>query len=331
MLLLNKTNRHIVKVVFANKLLLLLVVAFSVIPIMLPDPYVIHVLILAFLFGTLAMSWDLAWGYAGIFTLGHAASFGVGAYISALASMKVGLSPWLTIFLGGFTAAAFGFIIGAPCLRLRGAPYIAIATLAFSEVARITCSNLVEITRGELGLWGIPSFPDIGPISFRGGNRIPYYYLVLILFLTSYLLLKSIVNSKLGYGFKAIASSESAAASIGINIAKVKILAFIISTFIAGLCGAFYAHYILILTPAIMSSVYMIDIITMTLLGGTGTLLGPILGSFIITLSLEYLRAYGLARFLLYGLALIIIVTFMPEGIIVKITRLLELLKRKMR
>jgi branched-chain amino acid transport system permease protein len=301
------------------------------IPILLPDPYIIHIFILALLFGTLAMSWDLAWGYAGIFTLGHAASFGVGAYVSALLSMRIGISPWITMFIGGASSAFFGLIIGAPCLRLRGAPYIAIATLGLSEVIRITCCNLVEITRGELGLWGIPPFPDLGPIAFRGGVRTPYYYLILTIFFISYIWLKCIVNSKLGLGFKAIAASEDAAMAIGVNISRVKLLAFAISNFIAGLCGAFYAHYILILTPAIMGVTYMTDIITMTLLGGVGTLVGPIIGSFLVTLSLEYLRVYGLARFLLYGLILIVVVIFMPEGVIIRGVKALGKLKRSIK
>lgn len=306
-----------------------IILTFLLLPLILPDPYVLHILILSFLFGIFAMSWDLAWGYSGIFTLGHAASFGLGAYTSALMSLRLSLSPWLTMIFGGIVASTFGLFIGAPCLRLRGAPYIAITTVMFSEIVRITFSNLVEITRGTLGLWGIPPFSDIGPISFRGGERAPYYYLVFLLFIAFYIILRAITNSKIGYALRATASSEDAAMSIGINIPKVKLLTFAVSSYIAGICGAFYAHYTSILTPDIMSVTYMIDIITMTLLGGMGTLVGPVVGSFIITISLELLRVYGLIRFLLFGGLLIFVIIFMPEGLYIKSLSIIRSLRSK--
>jgi branched-chain amino acid transport system permease protein len=162
-------------------------VLLAIVPVFVRDAYLLNILILSLIFAVLTASWNLICGYAGIFTFGHPAFFGIGGYVSALLAMKAGISPWLGLLIGGMVAAFLSFIIGLPCLRLRAAPYIAITTLAFSEIARITCMNLVDLTRGELGLWGIPHFPDIalpgiGVIGFGGGVRIPYYYMILIIF-----------------------------------------------------------------------------------------------------------------------------------------------------
>ena len=155
-----------------------MVIVLLILPVFIQDPYIMNIVILSLLFAVLACSWNLICGYTGIFTFGHQAFFGIGAYVSALLSMKVGLSPWLGLLAGGLGAAVIGLGIGLPCLRLRVAPYIAITTLAFSEIARIVCMNLVGLTRGELGLWGIPEFPDIPlgsgwVVTFSGGTAPP--------------------------------------------------------------------------------------------------------------------------------------------------------------
>jgi branched-chain amino acid transport system permease protein len=292
-----------------------------VLPLFIEDPYIMNIVILSLLFGVLACSWNLICGYTGIFTFGHQAFFGLGAYVSALLSMKMNLSPWLGLPVGGIAAALVGLLIGLPCLRLRAAPYIAITTLAFAEIARIVCMNLVGLTRGEMGLWGIPAFPDLTlpgglEISFSGGDRTGYYYVILIVFVISAALIGWLMRSYVGLAFRAIREEQDAAVSLGIDRTKYKLLAFIISSFLAGVAGSFYAHYILILTPSSVFSVgVMSEIIAVVLVGGLGTFWGPIIGAFSLTVLLEYLRAFGEYRFMIYGAMLVATIMFMPKGV----------------
>jgi branched-chain amino acid transport system permease protein len=292
-----------------------------VFPIFVQDAYILNVFIIAFIFAALAASWNLIVGYTGLFTFGHQAFFAIGAYVSSLLAMKAGISPWLGMLLGGIAASFLSFIIGLPCLRLRSAPYVAITTLAFSEIARITCMNLPSLTRGEAGLWGIPNFPDIpllgiGMISFGGGARIPYYYLILLVLIVIVLIMHYSLNSHIGLAFKSIRDSQDAAESLGINITHYKLLAFMLSAFFAGVVGSIYAHYILILTPTSVFNVgLMVEVLAFTIIGGLGTLIGPILSAVILTIALEYMRLLGDYRLMTYGLLLVIVVIFMPEGI----------------
>ncbi|MCX5908811.1 MAG: branched-chain amino acid ABC transporter permease [Deltaproteobacteria bacterium] len=296
-----------------------------VLPLFVEDPYIMNIVILSLLFGVLALSWNLICGYTGIFTFGHQAFFGLGAYVSALVSMKMNLSPWLGLPAGGIAAALVGLGIGLPCLRLRAAPYIAITTLAFAEIARIVCMNLVGLTRGEMGLWGIPSFPDITlpgglKIYFSGGDRMAYYYVILIIFIITTALIGWLMRSYIGLAFRAVREEQDAAISLGIDRTKYKLLAFILSSFLAGVAGSFYAHYILILTPSSVFSVgVMVEIIAMTLVGGLGTFWGPIIGAFSLTVLLEYLRTFGEYRFMIYGAILVATIMFMPKGVASKI------------
>jgi branched-chain amino acid transport system permease protein len=294
-------------------------------PLFLEDPYLMNIVILSLLFGVLACSWNLICGYTGIFTFGHQAFFGLGAYVSALLSMKLNLSPWLGLPVGGVAAALIGLFIGLPCLRLRAAPYIAITTLAFSEIARIVCMNLVGLTRGELGLWGIPAFPDLSlpgglEVSFSGGDRTGYYYVILIIFLVTIGLIGWLVRSYIGLAFRAIREEQDAAISLGVDTTRYKLLAFVVSSFLAGVAGSFYAHYVLILTPTSVFSVgLMTEIIAVTLVGGLGTFWGPVIGAFSLTVLLEYLREFGEYRFMIYGAMLVATIMFMPKGVSSKI------------
>jgi branched-chain amino acid transport system permease protein len=292
----------------------------AIIPIFIRDPYILNVLIISLIFSILTASWNLICGYTGIFTFGHQAFFGIGGYVSSLLAMKAGISPWFGLLIAGVVAGALSFLIGLPTLRLRAAPYIAIMTLAFSEIARITCMNLVDLTRGELGLWGIPNFPDIpmpllGVISFGGGVRIPYYYLILTIFIIMMLVIHFCVNSHIGLAFRSIRDSQDAAESLGIHVTYYKLMAFVISAFFAGIVGSFYAHYILILTPTSVFPVsHMIEILSISLIGGLGTFFGPVVSAFLLTVGLEYLRFLGEYRFITYGIMLVLVVLFMPQG-----------------
>ena len=290
-------------------------------PLVVGDPYFLHLMILSMLFATFASSWNLVTGYAGLKTFGHHAFFGIGAYGSALIALKLEISPWITMWLGALLASCVGVIVAVPVLRIRSIPHIAIVTLAFAEIVRIIISNLQEFTRGELGLWGIPPFegfnlPLFGKIVFNAAQRVPYYYLILALFGCSSILFYCLVRSKVGLAIVAIRDAQDAAESVGINLTLYKILIFWISAFWVGICGAFYAHYLVLLTPTAAVGIdLMILIVAMTLVGGLGTLLGPIVGAFALTLGVESLRAVGDYRLVIYGILIILVIMFLPRGL----------------
>lgn len=301
--------------------LIAVIVALLLLPLVVRNAYSLHILILSLLFAALASSWNLISGYAGIFTFGHQAFFGAGAYTSALLAIHFEISPWWTMPVGGVTAAILGLFIGVPVLRLLIAPIVAIVTLAFAEIVRITTSNWTDLTRGELGLWGIPvlspiAIPGLPLLEFSPATKAPYYYVAAGLFLAVAVSVRLIVRSRIGLALKAIRDSNEAAASLGVHLTYYKLLVFTISSFMAGVIGAFYAHYVLILTPsAIMTVETMILIIAITLVGGLGTLFGPLLGALLLVVGLEYLRFLGDYRLLIYGALLVLIMLFVPSGI----------------
>jgi branched-chain amino acid transport system permease protein len=290
-------------------------------PLVVRDSYVLHLMILCMMFAIFASSWNLVTGFAGLKTFGHHAFFGIGAYASALISMNWGLSPWITIWLAGLIASGFGLMIALPVLRIRSIPHVAIVTLGFAEIVRITLSNLKDITRGEMGLWGIPYFdslhlPFVGEVVFDAAHKVGPYYLIAGLFLACLAVITGLMRSKVGLALVAIRDAQDAAESLGINLTFYKMLAFAVSAFMVAVAGAFYAHYIVLLTPmAVVGLDLMILIIAMVLVGGTGTLLGPIIGTFVLTFGVESLRALGDYRMLIYGALIVGVVKFLPRGL----------------
>lgn len=299
----------------------LLLAAAGLLPLAISDAYVLHVLILSMIFAIFTSAWNLVAGFAGLKTFGHHAFFGIGAYVSALLGIKAGLSPWLTIWLAAAAAGLAGLAIGLPVLRIRSMPHVAIVTLGFAEIIRIVVANLPSITRGELGLWGIPSvtpfsLPGIGEVSFTPVDKVPFYYLVLALLVLTTLVVSALMRSRLGLSLIAMRDAEDAAESLGVNLTRAKLTVFGLSAVMVGLSGAAYAHYIQILTPsAVLGADLMILVIAMGLVGGLGTLSGPIVGSVLLTVLVELLRDVGNYRLLVYGLLIIAITMFMPRGI----------------
>lgn len=296
--------------------------AMILVPIASRDPYLLHVLILAMIFGIFASAWNLVTGFAGLKTFGHHAFFGIGAYSSALVSINFGLSPWLTIWLAGLVAVVFGLFIGLPILRIRSMPHVAIVTLGFAEIVRIIISNLQNITRGEMGLWGIPPFegftlPGFGEVAFTPAEKLPFYYLALALLVLSTAGVSFMMRSKTGLAMIAMRDAEDAAESLGVNLTRQKLTVFAVSSFMVGIAGAFYAHYIAILTPTAAVGVdLMILVIAMVLVGGLGTLSGPLIGALILTVAIELLRDLEDYRLLVYGAIIILIVMFLPKGLV---------------
>lgn len=289
--------------------LLLLVVAMAVIPLVVTQSYYLHVLILCMIYACITSAWNLIAGYAGVFNFGFQALFGSGAYISALLSIHCGLSPWMTIWIGALVAMGIGAIVAIPSLKLKQLPYICIATMCLGEIVRLVAANFTSVTRGEMGLTSIPKL-------FLDGNRISYYYVMLALFVAVICIVARIVNSPLGMSLSAMKGSQEASESLGVNVPGTKIKIYMIGAFLAGVVGGFYAHYICILTPtSVLSSTLMTSYVAMSLIGGIGTIVGPILGSFVVTIGLELLRGLEDYRMIIYALLIIITIIFLREGI----------------
>ena len=297
------------------------VVAWLLVPVFVKQTYVLHVLILSMMFATFSAGWNLVTGFAGLKTFGHHAFFGLAAYSSALLSKNFGISPWITIWLAAGIAALFGFIVAVPVLRIRSIPHVAIVTLAFAEILRLTIANLTEITRGEMGLFGIPTFegfylPIIGDVIFNAAKKIPYFYIIALIFFGTIFAINRLMRSKTGLAIIAMRDSQDAAESLGVNLTFNKLFVFTVSAFVVGLSGAFYAHFIMVLSPSsVVGMDIMILVIAMVLVGGLGTHIGPIIGAFILTIGAELLREVGDYRLLFYGTFIIIIMRFLPNGI----------------
>lgn len=288
----------------------------AAVPLITKEPYLLHIGILSMMYACFTSSWNLVSGFTGIFGLGFQALAGLSGYTSSLLGIHLGMSPWFSIFFGAFMAMSVGAIFSVPSLKLRLMPYIAISSMCLGEVVRIIISNWVSLTRGELGLWGMKDFTDIGPISFAGGNRISYWYLILFFLIIFIFVIDKIVKAPLGRALNTIRDSQAAAESLGVNVAQTKIKIYMISSFMMGLIGGYYAHYIQILTPmSALGTTMMITIVAQVLLGGIGTIAGPIIGAFILTTLTETLRILGDYRLIAYGILIIITVIFLRKGI----------------
>jgi branched-chain amino acid transport system permease protein len=290
--------------------------------------YVATIFILIFFYAFLGQAWNIVGGYAGQLSAGHAAFVGIGGYTSALLSLQLGITPWLGMFAGGGLAAALGAVIGYLGFRfgLRGF-YFVLLTVAFAEICRIAVSNL-ELTGGALGLY-ITFTGD--PRQFQFQDSRAYYYLALGLMLLATGIVRLLERRRFGVYLAAIREDESASEALGVNAFRYKMLAMILSSFLTGLGGTFYAFYLFSLQPNSLFGIPLsVEIILRPIVGGSGTVLGPILGSFILTPLGELSRVYfgqsgwhG-AHLIAYGALLIAVVLFIPEGAYPRLRRALS-------
>lgn len=282
------------------------------------NPFYLDILIMILLWGILSSSWTIAGGYAGMFSLGHGAFIGIGAYMSSMLFIHFKLSPWLGMLVGAIVAGIIASFLGFICGRIKG-HYFALATIAFGELMNISGVQLKELTRGSEGL-SIPFHP--GWANFMFQDKITYAYIGLFFMAGIYFLSINIERSKLGYYLVAMREDEDAAKSLGINTIMIKMVAIGMSGFFAAIGGTLYAQYILFIEPdTVLSFAFSVQVALITIIGGMGTPLGPIIGSFILTPLSMLLRAYlggGLVglHLVIYGTLLIIVVLFLPEGIV---------------
>jgi branched-chain amino acid transport system permease protein len=292
---------------------LVVLAAIAALPAVVVNDYWRGVVIVSMYFAMLAAGWNLLAGYTGQFSLAPATFGMLGAYTTGMLSYYLGTSPLLGIPAAIVVAGLVGLALGRIVLRLSG-PYLALTTLSFAEIARLVISNSIEITRGDLGL-NVPGLFD---------SRIAYYYLMVAVLLAVQVGLYLMLRTPAGLYLRAIRDDEIAAASRGVKIVLWKTNAFTISAAISGLAGALYAHFAHLVSPELGLLGQTGIIISMAVIGGLGTLVGPIVGAFLVYVASEYLRDFGGAQLIIFALLVIIFGRFFREGLWGLLYRALE-------
>ncbi len=280
-------------------------------PLISREPFVLRVLILASIFAIFAASWDLLSGFTGQINFGHALFFGVAAYTAAIINRDLGWAPWATIPLGTLAAVLAGLVIGIPCLRLRGT-YLAFATLAFPLILLGVVYAVPSLTGGELGIYGI------APLS---SSRVVSYFIAIPSMLVLGFVMWKITDSKIGLIFHAIREDEVTVRASGINTTRYKILAFCLSGLFAGIAGGLYAHFVKAAGPSTLELLLSFQVIIWAVFGGIATIYGPIAGVIILYPLTEFVlvRYLGVpteARLLIFGFIVLLVLLFMPRGLI---------------
>ena len=294
------------------KLRLWVLLAFMcLLPLCLPSQYAMHVANLSLIFAIMSLSLNLLTGCTGLFSVGHVAFYGIGAYTSALLTTKLGISVWIGFLAAGCIAAICSLILGLPSIRLRGL-FLAVSTLAFGEITYQVLLNWREVTNGSSGVIAIPP-PSIGGFAFDTYQR--FYYLILFTLILVVILSKNLIHSRAGRALLSIRESESASAAMGVNTSKYKIMVFMCSAFFAGVAGALYAHEVHYISPDSFKAAESTSVLAMMVVGGIGHLPGSIMGGVLLTVIPELLRSFGDIRLVLYGMAIVLIVVFSPRGI----------------
>ncbi len=313
-----------------NKLLLagLLLLAFGL-PLVVRSATYMHILVLLLFYAYLTTSWNIVGGFAGVLPLGHAAFVGIGAYTSTILSLQYGISPWIGMLAGGVLATIAGVIIGLPTLKMRGA-YFALATIAFAEGFRVMVENVDYIgplkVNGPRGLQ-IPPL-ETGLAGFMFATKEPYYYIILIMLLAVMLLTYLISRSKLGYYLIAGGEEPEAAMALGVNVARARLIAMAVSSFLTALAGTFYAQFSLYIHPKSIISLDMsFEIAFIALIGGRGSIIGPLLGALLLRPVSDFCRIYfgdslpGM-HLIIFGFVLIFVMYYQPRGLQEPLSRL---------
>lgn len=299
-------------------MLLALFAVLALLPVFVGDNRVImHLLVLALIWAMVVAAWDLMMGFAGIFTFGQVAFLVVGAYSSAILSMHHGLSPWLSMPIAAGITALVGVLIALPCLRLKGA-YVALATFALHMILDpLIKSDIGRAlgTGGSQGLIGIPPL-SIRDYSFTTIDRVPWFYVALVLAFCALLAIYRVIHSRWGLAFMAVRDSTPFARALGVDDFRYRILVFAISAFITGFAGAFYAHYVGVLSTRILGLELFLMLMVMLVIGGLGRFPGAVFGAF-ITIFLNYwLQPMEIWRPVVFGAIVVIMVIYMPRGIV---------------
>jgi len=309
-------RRRFIKNIFP----VLLTLTLALLPLVNDSSYVLSTLIFIGIYSIVTISLCLLMGYAGQISLGHAAFYGMGAYGSAILTVKFGLNPWLALLAAAAFTALVAWAIGIPTLKLKE-HYLALATLGFGVIVYIIFTQETEWTGGPSGLNGIP-YLSVGNLTFN--NDFNYYYLVWIVVLFTIYLATNIVNSRIGRALRAIHGSEIAAEAMGVNTAAYKVQIFVLSAVFASIAGSLYSHYITMINPSPFGFKMSIEFVLMAVVGGIASIWGPLVGVSVVIYLTQLLRDYiplivpsagGEVEIVAFGLILAAIMIFMPEGL----------------
>ncbi|WIL22070.1 branched-chain amino acid ABC transporter permease [Geothrix sp.] len=314
-----------------------------IIPRFVDSPYALHMMILLFMSVMMGQSWNILGGYAGQHSVGHAAYFGVGAYTTMMLMHTRQIAPWFGVWAGMALVIVVALAIGSICFRLRG-PYFVLASIAVAEILRLSAINLTTLTNGAEGILAteLPAFKIGGTIVTDFATKVPFYYIGLFLVALTIAVTYLVQHSKLGYFFQAIREDQDAAHSLGISISLYKNIALVISAVLTSLAGSFYGIYVgFVDPPTVLGLDVSVQIMLICIIGGMGTLWGPVLGSLVLVPLSEALRSnmitealvkVGLvnaesklgiflkdnlshAHVLLYGILVVVVILFMPDGL----------------
>ncbi len=303
---------------------LLIVLGIGVFPWLVGfNQYFISLLIFMGINSMITMGLSLLMGYAGQISLGHAAFFGMGAYCSGVLTTKYALHPAAAFFSGILLSSTIAFLVGKPTLRLKG-HYMAVATLGFGEILFIFFNELSDLTGGPSGLSGIPSLTFWGH-GVDGGD---YLYLVWGFVILLLLFSLNLINSRVGRALRAVHGSELAANTMGVDASRYKVQVFVLSAIYASMAGSLYAHFVTFISPGSFSLMFSILLLMMVVVGGAESIWGALLGTMILTLLPEYLRGLEDFEVLVYGAILMVVLVYMPRGILEGLQKILPGLGR---
>ncbi|TFG41429.1 MAG: branched-chain amino acid ABC transporter permease [Syntrophobacterales bacterium] len=298
-------------------------------PLVVTSPTYLHILILLYLYAYLTTSWNLVGGFAGVLPLGHATFVGIGAYTSTVLSLQYGISPWIGMLVGALLSSLVGVLIGLPTFKMRGA-YFALATIAFAEGIRVMVENIDYLGPFQLnGPRGLQIPPlKTGLASFMFATKEPYYYIILVMLAGVIVLTYAISRSKLGYYLVAGGEEPEAAQALGVNVARAKLIAMAMSSFLTAFAGTFWAQFTLYIHPkSVMSLDISFEIAFIALIGGRGSIAGPLLGALLLRPVGDFSRIYfgdklpGL-HLIIFGVVLILVMLYQPRGLQEPLTRI---------
>jgi branched-chain amino acid transport system permease protein len=305
--------------------------ALAALPAVVPNSFYLHVAIMILMWTLLGAAWNVLGGFAGQVSFGHAALFGIGAYVTMILYLKGGLPPWWGIPLGGLVAALVSLPIGLVCFRLRG-PYFSLATLAVAEIVKLVALNWESVTNGSVGflITDLPPLRILG-LAVNWESKLPFYGLAALLAMAGLAATAWLRTSRLGAYLVAIREDEDAAEAVGIDTVRAKVLTLALSAFLAGMGGGFYAFYFRYVDPdAVLNIALSMEMVFIAMVGGLGTVVGPLIGAIFLTTVGESVRErFQVGHLIFYGLFMMLAIRYMPEGIWGRARKLLSSLQAK--
>ena len=290
----------------------LIAAAAAALPFLLPGGYAVHLATVTGINTIVVLGLNLLMGYAGQVSLGQAAFVGIGAYASGVLTVKVGLSPWVAMAAGVGLTAVTGLIVGIPLLKLRG-HYLAMGTLGFGMIVNIVLIQWEQLTEGTIGIMSIPPLALAG---FKLKSELSMYYLVALSVILSMVLAANIIDSRVGRAMRAVHGSEVAAETSGVDTARYKLQVFVLSAAMAGYAGSLYAHHATYIHPGSFGFHQSIQLVVMAVIGGMASIWGAVLGASAVTLIAENLRSFQEFSTIIFGLVLMVIMVFLPAGLV---------------